>query len=63
MQYNSTNVIHIVLILQNVISASQHRAKIEELVITPAMDTSATADIVLLGTTAREVIIVIMFIV
>ena len=58
-----TNVIHIWLILQNVISASQHRAKIEELVITPAMDTSAAADIVLLGATARGVIIAIVYIV
>ena len=52
MQYNGTNVILIWLILQNVISASQHLVKMEELATTPAMDTSAAADIVLLGTTA-----------
>ena len=52
MQYNGTNVIHILLILQNVISACQNLAKMEELAITPAMDTSAAADIVLQGTTA-----------
>ena len=54
---------HMLLILQNVISASQHRAKIEELVIIPATDTGAAADIVLLGSTAIEVIIATVFIV
>ena len=63
MQSNGTNVINIVLILQNVISASPNLAKIEELAITPAMDTSAAADICLLGITARGVSIAIVYLV
>ena len=51
------------LVLQDVISASPNLAKMEELAITPAMDTSADADIVLLGKTARGVSIALVFIV
>jgi len=51
------------LILQNVISASQNLATMEEIVIIPAMDTSAVVDTFIMGTTATEVIIASVFIV
>ena len=51
----------ILLILQNVIFASQNLAKMEELAITPAMDTSAAADICLLGTSVRGVSVAIVY--
>ena len=60
MQQNATNVINILLILQNVISASQDLANIEEIVITPALDTSVAAIIVILGTSARDVIAIML---